>query len=213
MKKIGLLIPKTNLTVEYELQMLFSKGYFDIEKSVFYISKLDYKTNYEEDKSKFLEDLATDINNKKKDLEYLDVDYNAFFCTTSALENGVEEINPAISLIEESKLRNVKKCLLITPYNDKLGKEIMKMLEDNEIEVIKNINLDLLHTADYFNYGINKLEKLIKENYLNEYENIIISCTNLPTISVIESLEDRLNTQIISSNSSLFSKIKRDNNI
>lgn len=213
MKKIGLLIPKTNLTVEYELQMLFSKGYFDVEKSVFYISKLDYKTNYKEDKSKFLEDLATDINNKKKDLKYLDVDYNAFFCTTSALENGVEEINPTISLIEESKLRNVKKCLLITPYNDKLGKEIMKMLEDNEIEVIKNINLDLLHTADYFNYGINKLEKLIKENYLNEYENIIISCTNLPTISVIESLEDRLNTQIISSNSSLFSKIKRDNNI
>jgi len=213
MKKIGLLIPKTNLTVEYELQMLFSKGYFDVEKSVFYISKLDYKTNYKEDKSKFLEDIATDINNKKKDLKYLDVDYNAFFCTTSALENGVEEINPTISLIEESKLRNVKKCLLITPYNDKLGKEIVKMLEDNEIEVIKNINLDLLHTADYFNYGINKLEKLIKENYLNEYENIIISCTNLPTISVIESLEDRLNTQIISSNSSLFSKIKRDNNI
>ena len=213
MKKIGLLIPKTNLTVEYELQLLFSKGYFDIEKSVFYISKLDYKTNYKEDKSKFLEDLATDINNKKKDLKYLDVDYNAFFCTTSALENGVEEINPTISLIEESKLRNVKKCLLITPYNDKLGKEIVKMLEDNEIKVIKNINLNLLHTTDYFNYGINKLEKLIKENYLSEYENIIISCTNLPTIGVIKSLEDRLNTQIISSNSSLFSKIKRDNNI
>lgn len=213
MKKIGLLIPKTNLTVEYELQLLFSKGYFDIEKSVFYISKLDYKTNYKEDKSKFLEDLATDINNKKKDLKYLNVDYNAFFCTTSALENGVEEINPIISLIEESKLRNVKKCLLITPYNDKLGKEIVKMLEDNEIKVIKNINLNLLHTTDYFNYGINKLEKLIKENYLSEYENIIISCTNLPTIGVIKSLEDRLNTQIISSNSSLFSKIKRDNNI
>ncbi len=213
MKKIGLLIPKTNLTVEYELQMLFSKGYFDIEKSVFYISKLDYKTNYKKDKSKFLEELAIDINNKKKDLEYLDVDYNAFFCTTSALENGVEEVNPTISLIEESKIRNVKKCLLITPYNDQLGKEIVKMLEDNGIKVIKNMNLDLLHTADYFNYGINKLEKLIKENYLNEYENIIISCTNLPTIGVIENLEYKLNTQIISSNSSLFAKIKRDNNI
>ncbi|MCI5521984.1 MAG: hypothetical protein MR411_05215 [Tenericutes bacterium] len=213
MKKIGLLIPKTNLTVEYELQMLFSKGYYDIEKSVFYISKLDYKTNYKKDKSKFLKELSIDINNKKKDLEYLDVDYNAFFCTTSALENGVEEINPTISLIEESKLRNVKKCLLITPYNDQLGKEIVKMLEDNGIKVIKNINLDLLHTADYFNYGINKLEKLIKKNYLNEYENIIISCTNLPTIGVIENLEYKLNTQIISSNSSLFAKIKRDNNI
>lgn len=213
MKKIGLLIPKTNLTVEYELQMLFSKGYYDIEKSVFYISKLDYKTNYKEDKTKFLEDLAADINNKKKYLEYLNVDYKAFFCTTSALENGVKEVNPTISLIEESKIRNVKKCLLITPYNDKLGKEIAKLLEDNEIKVIKNINLDLLHTADYFNYGINKLEKLIKGNYLNEYENIIISCTNLPTIGVIDNLEYKLNTQIISSNSSLFAKIKRDNNI
>lgn len=212
MKKIGLLIPKTNLTVEYELQMFFSKGYFKIEKSVFYISKLDYKANYKEDKSKFLEELAIDINNKKKDLEYLNVDYNAFFCTTSALENEVGEVNPIISLIEESKIRNVKKCLLITPYNNKLGKEISKMLEENGIKVIKNINLDLLHTADYFNYGVNKLEKLIEENYLNEYENIIISCTNLPTIGIIEELEYKLNTQIISSNSSLFAKIKRDNN-
>lgn len=213
MKKIGLLIPKTNLTVEYELQMFFSKGYFKIEKSVFYISKLDYKANYKEDKSKFLEELAIDINNKKKDLEYLNVDYNAFFCTASALENEVGEVNPIISLIEESKIRNVKKCLLKTPYNNKLGKEISKMLEENGIKVIKNINLDLLHTADYFNYGVNKLEKLIEENYLNEYENIIISCTNLPTIGIIEELEYKLNTQIISSNSSLFAKIKRDNNI
>lgn len=213
MKKIGLLIPKTNLTVEYELQMLLSKGYFDVKKSVFYISKLDYKTNYKSDKLKFLEEIANDIHNKKKDLEYLNVDYNVFFCTTSALENGVEEVNPIISLIEESRLRNVKKCLLITPYNNQLGKEIAKLLEDNEIKVIKNINLNLLHTVDYFNYGINKLEKLIKENYLNEFENIIISCTNLPTIGIIENLEDSLNTQIISSNSSLFAKIKRDNNI
>lgn len=149
MKRIGLLVPKTNLTVEYELQMLFSKEYFDIEKSVFYISKLDYKTNYKKDKSKFLEDIATDINSKKKDLEYLGVDYSVFFCTTSALENAVEVVNPTISLIEESKIRNVKKCMLITPYNDSLGNEVVKMLEENEIKVVKNINLDLLHTADY----------------------------------------------------------------
>lgn len=78
MKKIGLLIPKTNLTVEYELQMLFSEGYFDIKKSVFYVSKLDYKTNYKEDKSEFLKDLSIDINNKKIDLQYLNVDYMLF---------------------------------------------------------------------------------------------------------------------------------------
>ena len=182
--------------------MLFSKGYFSIEKSAFYISKLDYKTNYKENKLKFLEDLATDINNKKKDLEYLNVDYIAFFCTISALENKVEEVNPTISLIEEAKLRNIKRCLLITPYNEVLGKEIALMLEDSDIKVIKNINLDLLHTSDYFDYGINKLKNLIEKNYLKEYEGIIISCTNLPTLSVIEELKNKLGAKIISSNSS-----------
>lgn len=87
------------------------------------------------------------------------------------------------------------------------------MLEENNIKVLKNINLNLLHTSDYFDYGINKLKKLIEENYLKEYENIIISCTNLPTLSVIEELEDKLKVKIISSNSSLFAKIKRDNDI
>jgi len=157
--------------------------------------------------------LSIDINNKKIDLQYLNVDYNAFFCTISSLENGVEEVNPATSLIEEAKLRNIRKCLLITPYNDELGKEIVEMLEDNEIKVIKNLNLGLLYTTDYFNYGINKLENLLEKNYLKEHENIIISCTNLPTIGIIEKLEKKLGTQIISSNSSLFAKIKRDNNI
>lgn len=213
MKRIGLLIPRTNLTVEYELQMLFSKGYYDIEKSAFYVAKLDYKTNYKVDKSKFLEDIASDINNKKKDLEYLEVNYTAFFCTSSALENSVNEVNPTISLIEEAKLKEIKKCLLITPYNEKMGNEIVKMFEDNEIDVCKNINLDLLHTSDYFNYGISELEILLEKNYISEYKNIIISCTNLPTIKVIEKLEKKLNTQIISSNSSLFAKIKRDNDI
>jgi len=87
------------------------------------------------------------------------------------------------------------------------------MLEENNIKVLKNINLNLLHTSDYFDYGINKLKNLIEENYLKEYENIIISCTNLPTLSVIEELEDKLKVKIISSNSSLFAKIKRDNDI
>ncbi len=213
MKKIGLLIPKTNLTVEYELEMLFNKGYYNITKSVFYVSKLSYNTGYKENKSKFLKDIANDINIKKKDLEYLNVDYSAFFCTTSALENCINQVNPTISLIEEAQLRNIKKCLLVTPYNERLGKEIVNFLENNKIKVMKNINLNLLNTADYFNYGINELENLLEKNYLKEYENIIISCTNLPTIGVIENLEKKLDTQIISSNSSLFSKIKRDNKI
>ena len=42
MKKVGLLVPKTNLTVEYELQYLYNNHFFNIEDIAFYISKLDF---------------------------------------------------------------------------------------------------------------------------------------------------------------------------
>ncbi|MCI9585290.1 MAG: hypothetical protein HFH45_01480 [Bacilli bacterium] len=212
MKKIGLLIPKTNLTVEYELQYLFSKNFIKHDDYAFYVSKLNYKTNYKDDKVQFLKDLADDSYNKIKDLEYLGVDYIAYFCTSSALINSDKIIsnNPAVSLIEEAKKNNISKCLLITPYNDVLGSKVQEELFNNDIKVLKSINLDLLNTKDYFDFGINKLEQFIINNYKSDYENIIISCTNLPTLHFIDKLEKQLNTKIISSNLSMFNKIIRE---
>lgn len=73
MNKIGLLIPKTNLTVEYELQHLIRKKFFDLDKICFYIMKLDYKTKYTDNKRAFLTDIAIDIKNKISDLNYIGV--------------------------------------------------------------------------------------------------------------------------------------------
>ncbi len=212
MKKVGLLIPKTNLTVEYELQYLYNNHFFNIDDIAFYISKLDYKTSYKEDKIKFLNDLAKDSNKKIKDLEYIGVDYVTFFCTSSSVLNSKITINknPFIAILEEVIEKNIKKCLLITPYDDVVGTNIKIELEKNDIFVCKNINLNLLNTTDYFDFGINKLKQFIIDNYKEEYENIIISCTNLPTLSIINELESLFNNNVISSNSCLFNKIKKE---
>ena len=109
MRKIGLLIPKTNLTVEHELQYLFNKNILDCNDYIFYTAKLDYKTSYKENKEQYLKDLAEDSNNKIEDLKYLDVDYVGYFCTSSAIvsENLNISNNPAGALVEEAKLKNV----------------------------------------------------------------------------------------------------------
>lgn len=155
MKKVGLLIPKTNLTVEYELQYLFNTKFFDINNIVFYTSKLEYKTSYKENKEQFLKDLATDSINKIKDLEYLKVNYITFFCTSSAIINSdiVVDSNPFVALLEESKQKEVTKCMLITPYNADIGNSVKEELEKNNIVVCKNYNLDLLDTNEYFDFG------------------------------------------------------------
>lgn len=213
MRKIGLLIPKTNLTVEHELQYLFNKNILDCNDYIFYTAKLDYKTSYKENKEQYLKDLAEDSNNKIEDLKYLDVDYVGYFCTSSAIVNENLNIsnNPAGALVEEAKLKNIKKCLLITPYNDELGSKVKKELEGNYINVNRIINLNLINTKDYFDFGKNKLEKFIINNYQSDDGDIIISCTNLPTLHFISNVERKLNVKVISSNSSLFSKIIREN--
>lgn len=213
MRKIGLLIPKTNLTVEHELQYLFNKNILDCNDYIFYTAKLDYKTSYKENKEQYLKDLAEDSNNKIEDLKYLDVDYVGYFCTSSAIfsENLNISNNPAGALVEEAKLKNIKKCLLITPYNDELGSKVKKELEGNYINVNRIINLNLINTKDYFDFGKNKLEKFIIDNYQSDDGDIIISCTNLPTLHFISNVERKLNVKVISSNSSLFSKIIREN--
>lgn len=213
MKKIGLLIPKTNLTVEYELQYLFNNNVLKHNELVFYISKLDYKTSYKENKEKYLKDLAEDSFNKVQDLKYLGVDYISYFCTSSAIISEDLSIanNPAQALVEEAKLKNIKTCLLITPYNKQLGEKVKAELEKNKIEVHRAIHLNLVNTKDYFDFGIHKLKKFILENYQTQDQNIIISCTNLPTLHLINEVEKKLKIQVISSNSSLFAKIIREN--
>ena len=213
MRKIGLLIPKTNLTVEHELQYLFNKNILDCNDYVFYVTKLDYKTSYKQNKEQYLKDLANDSKTKIEDLKYLNVDYVGYFCTSSAIvsENLNISNNPAGALVEEAKLKNIKKCLLITPYNDELGSKVKKELEGNYINVNRIINLNLINTKDYFDFGKNKLEKFIINNYQSDDGDIIISCTNLPTLHFISNVERKLNVKVISSNSSLFSKIIREN--
>lgn len=213
MRKIGLLIPKTNLTVEHELQYLFNKNILDCNDYVFYVTKLDYKTSYKQNKEQYLKDLANDSKTKIEDLKYLNVDYVGYFCTSSAIvsENLNISNNPAGALVEEAKLKNIKKCLLITPYNDELGNKVKKELEGNYIKINRMINLNLINTKDYFDFGKNKLEKFIIDNYQSDDGDIIISCTNLPTLHFISNVERKLKVKVISSNSSLFSKIIREN--
>ena len=215
MKKIGLLIPKTNLTVEYELQYLFNERILNCNDYVFYVAKLDYKTSYKENKEQYLKDLAEDSKSKIEDLKYLGVDYVGYFCTSSAIVSNNLNIlnNPAQALIEEAKLKNIKKCLLITPYNDELGGKVKDELENNYIQVNRMLNLNLINTKDYFDFGKNKLEKFIIDNYQSYDGDIVISCTNLPTLQLISDIEKKLNVKVISSNSSLFSKIIIENSL
>lgn len=204
MKKIGLLVPCTNLTVEYELEHLYNINYFNYNEVVFYIAKLQYKTNYKQNKLKFLEDISNDEKNKVAELQYLKVDYMASFCTSASVVSKKMINNPFDAILKVARQKNIRKCYFITPYSDDIGNKLADKLEENDISVTKSVNLNLLHTQEYFEFGMQKLKKVILEDYKKDYGDIIISCTNIPTIHFLRELKDELKCEAISSNSCMF---------
>jgi maleate isomerase len=215
MKKIGVLIPTTNLTVEYEIQELFDRGALNLSEICFYIFRIPYNTSYKSDKKQFLGEIARNSVSVLQEALNMRMDSCAFFCTSSAILNKevVLNGNPAESIVAAAKHLNIKKCLLITPYDTEVGGKIKTNLVNNGIEVISQIDLNLLDTHDYFKFGISGLEAAIVKNYKKGCGDIIISCTNLPTLHLIESIEKKLSTRIISSNSSMFWKIINESDV
>ncbi|MBQ9267295.1 MAG: aspartate/glutamate racemase family protein [Clostridia bacterium] len=213
MIKVGLLVPSTNLTVEYELEYLYYKNILKHDKINCYVAKLDYSTSYKQNKIEFLKEISLDSTKKVKQLEYLGVNYIASFCTSASVVSDVKMINnPMDAILEEAKKKNIKKCMLVTPYDAILGRKIKEALEENNIMVSKAINFNLLDTKEYFEFGRYKLENHITDNYIKEYEDIIISCTNLPTLHIIENIENAFGTNVLSSNYCVFNKIISLNN-
>ncbi len=217
MKRIGVLIPETNLVVEEEIYRLYEENVFNTNGVVFHILRIPFKTRYSEDNRKFLEEIAINQNEILKNLKTTNLDYLSSFCTSSAeimREHSSDLcLNSADSLVEAGKFLKIDKCLLISPYNETIGSGIENLLNRNGIEVIKKKHINLIHSFDYLTYGYEKLINLVLEEYNKECKNIFISCTNLPTLHLINKLENKLDTTIISSNYSMFWKIIRDNEI
>lgn len=217
MKRIGVLVPETNLVVEDEIYKLYEENIINTTDVIFHILRIPFKTRYSENDKKFLEEIAINQKEVIRNIKATNLDYLSSFCTSAAeimRENYSDACsNSADSLVEAGKFLNIDKCLLITPYNETVGTSIENLLKRNGIEVVKKKHLDLIHSLDYVTYGYARLSGLIVQEYNKECKNVIISCTNLPTLHLINKMEKELDTIIISSNYSMFWKIFRDNNI
>ncbi len=218
MKRIGTLIPATNYTVEEEIAALYENKVINCNQISFHVSRIGFKTRYSEDKTKFLSELANNYENALSLLKTLKIDDHAFFCTSSAILNkkkfqGKKIIETGSALIEACRYLFVKKCLLITPYDNEVGKKVKNALENNGVLVKKDIHLHLEHSIDYINFGHHDLESLILKEYCDSFGNIVVSCTNLPTIHCIKKVESITSSNMISSNQAMFWKIFLNNSI
>ena len=128
-----------------------------------------------------------------------------------------EVTTPSTAAIKALKKLNISKISLFTPYSKKLNDEVLEYFKNEGFEVTSNSYFDIEADYDIGKVDQNYLFNVLSEINLNGAEALFVSCTALPVLPIIDKLEKKLNTTVLSSNQALIwdtlVKINKNNSI
>tara|TARA_B100001142_G_scaffold115076_2_gene117347 strand:+ start:4131 stop:4886 length:756 start_codon:yes stop_codon:yes gene_type:complete len=212
--RIGLVIPPGNTTNESEFNLMSPEG----------VTVHTARAEAHHDASES-DAMMKDLKQAMSDLTAdggTPMDVVALGCTTSSMTlpadeliNGMQDISSdmAVSAVGPSIIKaldafEIKKVALGTPYTPAITKYIENYLSSHGYEIIN---------SDCLGYGENKEEfrqiartppeltyRLARSIDVEDAEAILLVCTDLPTINIINQLEDALGKPVITSNQASF---------
>ena len=157
------------------------------------------------------------------DKEYVENFFNQFSLKTVAETqksyNGVSVSCKREIVLSENPLKklNISKISLFTPYSKKLNDEVLEYFKNEGFEVTSNSYFDIEADYDIGKVDQNYLYNVLSEIDLNGAEALFVSCTALPVLPIIDKLEKKLNTTVLSSNQALIwdtlVKINKNNSV
>jgi len=144
------------------------------------------------------------------------VDVIGFGCTTGSLARGLGHDREIVSRIERTtgipavatagavvdalNALKLSRISVGTPYSDQINALEKRFLEQNGFKIVNMKGLGITDNTEIGKQSLKTVYNLAKEVDAAEAEAVFISCTNLPTISVIEKLVKELRKPVVSSN-------------
>ncbi|MCS7097343.1 MAG: aspartate/glutamate racemase family protein [Candidatus Methanomethylicia archaeon] len=216
--KLGLIIPSSNTTMETEFRVMLPQGF------TIHTARLRLKSVTLEG----LIEMESRVEEEAIKLADADVDVIGYGCTSGSLFKGLghdkmlEEMitrvtgKPAVAtagaVVNALRVLNIKNVAVATPYIDEINELEKKFLIENGFKVVDLKGLQLSDNLKIGRISSRTTYRLISKLKYEDADGIFISCTNYPTIKVIEKLENKLKKPIISSNTAtLWAMIRKLN--
>ena len=143
--------------------------------------------------------------------------YNSIEQKVKAAKPMANVTTPSSATINALKKLNIKKISLFTPYPKKLNDEVLEYFKSEGFEITSNSYFDIAADYDIGKVDQNYLYDVLSKIDLNGAEALFVSCTALPVLPIIDKLEKKLNTIVLSSNQTLIwdtlVKIKKNNSV
>ena len=123
----------------------------------------------------------------------------------------------SIAAIKALKKLNIKKVSIFTPYSKKLNDDVIDYFNSEGFEVTSNSYFDIQDDYDIGKVDQDYLYDVLSKIDLKGADALFVSCTALPVLEIIDRLEQKLNTIVLSSNQALIwdtlVKIKKNNSV
>lgn len=202
--RIGLLVPSTNTSMEVDFFRLAPDGVsvhtarLKTEKEL----TMDVLANMEAAAEEAAESVAT-----------AEVNVVVFGCTAGSFQKGPEwnrkftkklegiakvpVVTTSHAAIEALKEMGLKKISVATPYPNAVNELLKSYLKSCNFDVLDLKTFDMSDQFAHTKVEPSEIYSLAKRSDTPESEGIFISCTQMRTLSIIETLEDDLKKPVI----------------
>jgi len=217
--KIGLLVPSVNTVLEPEMAKLCS-GLIDQGLAIYstrlHIPSEDISEGKQEE---VLELLAEQIEKGARELEAAKVHVMLYGCTSGSFFKGADwdkeiirriervskvfAVTPATGMLEALETLGIKNVSVATPYSEAMNRKLEEFLQFHGFQVLNIDGLRCTNVHEIAQFPKSIVYELARGVNTPDAESVLISCTNFPTIDIIEALEKDLGKPVITANQAL----------
>ncbi len=208
--KLGLIVPPTNTVNEAEWGLMLPEGITHHAHRM----ALHSDTTSEAGRAS----LEADLDDAIGMLAQSGADAVAYACTAGSMvtpanglpdaltaRNGVPCLTTAAAIIAALKALGVKRLSVATPYHQALNDHEVHFLADHGVEVLRILGLGIGAGGpqEYPRIARTPLEKVAahaRAAHVPGADALLITCTDFPTLPLIEPLEKELGIPVITSN-------------
>ena len=222
--RVGLIALASDFTIEKDFINVIKDKNID-----FFVNRIECYNPLTKENLIKMSDKVTEVT--KDILPDQDLDCVVYGCTSgtiaaghTSIEKKVKEAKPmadvstpSTAALKALKKLNIKKISIFTPYSKKLNDDVIDYFKSEGFEVTSNSYFDIQDDYDIGKVDQDYLYNVLSKIDLNGSDALFVSCTALPVLEIIDKLEKKLNTVVLSSNQALIwdtlTKIKKNNSV
>jgi len=222
--RVGLIALASDFTIEKDFINVIKDKKID-----FFVNRIECYNPLTKENLIKMSDKVTEVT--KDILPNQELDCVVYGCTSgtiaaghASIEKRVKEAKPmadvstpSTAAIKALKKMNIKKVSIFTPYSKKLNDDVLDYFESEGFEVTSNLYFDIQDDYDIGKVDQNYLYEVLSKIDLNNADALFVSCTALPVLEIIDKLEKKLDTIVLSSNQALIwdtlVRIKKNNSV